>query len=63
MSWCCIPSTFRLEETPKQRWKREQSWKRWERRYGKPKELLKGEIGTYDGFRFITSKVGDGTTE
>lgn len=53
--WCNIPPAWASEETPKQRWKREQSWKRWEKRYGKPKELLRGEIGVYEGFRFIKS--------
>lgn len=46
---------FRIldHETPRQRWKREQSAKRYERRFGKPREVFKGEIGHFDGFRII----------
>lgn len=53
--WLHIPPILSFLMTPKQRWKAQQSAVRWERRYGKPKQFFTGEIGSYSGFKFITS--------
>lgn len=63
MYWCNIPPVWRFDETPKQRYKREQSWKRWERRYGSAKRIMTGYLGTYEGVRIITSKARDASAE
>lgn len=41
--------------TPKQRWKLQESMRRYVRRYGEPKKFFTGEIGRVDGIRIIRS--------
>ena len=48
--------------SPRQRWIAEQSALRWERNHnaGQKKQLLRGELGTWQGFRVITSDMPKG---
>jgi hypothetical protein len=55
ITWMALPAQWDFQMSPKKRWKAQHSAARWQRRYGTPKVLLTGYIGTYDGFRIIRS--------